>query len=165
MDIGEVIVAGEHDIEAISKRESKNMVKEDIDAHFVDEDPVESNAKPDRDVNMHAKAKSEDKSEWRGFKSGSDNEESEDEKDNAMDTTVPQNDDTSDPNSDSDSDSVAGDDNGLSIAVNGKDTANGLSKGAKMFVVRDMFEDDEGDEEVEVDDEINVGEKGEDENE
>ncbi|KAF9926237.1 AdoMet-dependent rRNA methyltransferase spb1 [Modicella reniformis] len=150
MDMGEDIVAGDEDAKAISKRKSKSMVKEDIDAQFVDDDIMESDDDHDvalteeldemyeqykerqleRDAKMRAKAKREDKGEWKGFKkSGSDDDdESEDDEDDTMDATIPQNDDTSDSDTDSDSDSGAKDDKRLAIAANGKKTIKKSSK-------------------------------------
>ncbi|KAF9993073.1 AdoMet-dependent rRNA methyltransferase spb1 [Modicella reniformis] len=99
-----------------------------------------------------------------------------------MDGTAPQNDDTSD--SDTDSDTAAKDDNGRSIATNGKKTVKKNSKNSllvgpdvpeqvelrkKTASGLDMFktlvdeDDDEGDEEEEADDESNDGEEDEDE--
>ncbi|KAG0343721.1 AdoMet-dependent rRNA methyltransferase spb1, partial [Podila humilis] len=133
MDMGEDIVTGEdQDAKAITKRKSKSMVREDLDAEFINDNTMDSDADGDaelmvdldemyeqykerqleRDAKLRAKAKREDKGEWKGFKrNGSGEEDSDSEEDelpNAAD----------DDTSDSDSDSGAEDEDGLPGAYN-----------------------------------------------
>ncbi|KAF9180584.1 AdoMet-dependent rRNA methyltransferase spb1 [Haplosporangium sp. Z 767] len=138
MDMGEDIVTGEHqDAKAITKRKSKSMVKEDIDAQYVDDTVMDSDQDGDaelmedldemyeqykerqleRDAKLRAKAKREDKGEWKGFKrNGSGEEDSDSDSDSNNINGAQQNDDTSD----SDSDSGADDEDGLPGAYNNK---------------------------------------------
>ncbi|KAG0018743.1 AdoMet-dependent rRNA methyltransferase spb1 [Podila clonocystis] len=133
MDMGEDIVTGENeDAKAITKRKSKSMVKEDIDAQFIDDNGMDSDVDGDaelmedldemyeqykerqleRDAKLRAKARREDKGEWKGFKkNGSGEEDSESEEE---DLPTQQDDETSD----SDSDSGAEDEDGLPGAYN-----------------------------------------------
>ncbi|KAG0303983.1 AdoMet-dependent rRNA methyltransferase spb1, partial [Dissophora globulifera] len=131
MDMGEDIVTGETDSKAISRRKSKSMVKEDIDAQFVVDDAMDSDNDGDaelmedlddmyeqykerqleRDAKMRAKAKREDKGEWKGFKKNGSGEEDSDSDDDELEAANAPNDDTSD--SESDSDSGADDEEGL----------------------------------------------------
>ncbi|KAG0205363.1 AdoMet-dependent rRNA methyltransferase spb1 [Mortierella sp. GBA30] len=129
MDLGEDIVTGEQDTKAISKRKGKSMVKEDIDAQFIDDNAMDSDVDGDaelmedldemyeqykerqleRDAKLRAKAKREDKGEWKGFKRNGSGEEDSDSEDEELNSAMQQNDDTSD----SDSDSGADDEDGL----------------------------------------------------
>ncbi|KAG0339207.1 AdoMet-dependent rRNA methyltransferase spb1, partial [Podila horticola] len=133
MDMGEDIVTGENeDARAITKRKSKSMVKEDIDAEFIDDNGMDSDVDGDaelmedldevyeqykerqleRDAKLRAKARREDKGEWKGFKKNGSGEEDSDSEDEDLPTQ--QDDETSD----SDSDSGAEDEEGLPGAYN-----------------------------------------------
>ncbi|GJJ67859.1 AdoMet-dependent rRNA methyltransferase SPB1 [Entomortierella parvispora] len=135
MDMGEDIVTGETDAKAISKRKSKSMVKEDLDAQYVNDNGMDSDQDGDaelmedldemyeqykerqleRDAKLRAKAKREDKGEWKGFKKNGSGEEDSDSDDDELNNAMnPQDDDTSD----SDSDSGAEDEEGLPGAYN-----------------------------------------------
>ncbi|KAF8941636.1 AdoMet-dependent rRNA methyltransferase spb1 [Dissophora ornata] len=136
LDMGEDIVTGETDSKAISRRKTKSMVKEDIDAQFVDDNAMDSDNDGDaelleelddmyeqykerqleRDAKLRAKAKREDKGEWKGFKKDGSGEEDSDSDDDELNAAMAQNDDTSD----SDSDSGADDEDGLPGAHNKK---------------------------------------------
>ncbi|KAG0083478.1 AdoMet-dependent rRNA methyltransferase spb1 [Podila epicladia] len=133
MDMGEDIVTGENeDAKAITKRKSKSMVKEDIDAQFIDDNAMDSDVDGDaelmedldemyeqykerqleRDAKLRAKANREDKGEWKGFKRNGSGEEDSDSEEEDLPTQ--QDDETSD----SDSDSGAEDEDGLPGAYN-----------------------------------------------
>lgn len=133
MDMGEDIVTGENeDAKAITKRKSKSMVKEDIDAEFIDDNGMDSDVDGDaelmedldemyeqykerqleRDAKLRAKARREDKGEWKGFKRNGSGEEDSDSENEDLPTQ--QDDETSD----SDSDSGAEDEDGLPGAYN-----------------------------------------------
>ncbi|KAG0039889.1 AdoMet-dependent rRNA methyltransferase spb1 [Podila clonocystis] len=133
MDMGEDIVTGENeDAKAITKRKSKSMVKEDIDAQFIDDNGMDSDVDGDaelmedldemyeqykerqleRDAKLRAKARREDKGEWKGFKKNGSGEEDSDSDEEDLPTQ--QDDETSD----SDSDSGAEDEDGLPGAYN-----------------------------------------------
>ncbi|KAG0366244.1 Spb1 C-terminal domain-containing protein [Gamsiella multidivaricata] len=147
MDMGEDIVTGEQDAKAISRRKGKSLVKEDIDAQFINDDDMDSDHEGDeelmeeldemyeqykerqleRDAKLRAKAKREDKGEWKGFKKNGSGEEDSDSEEDGLDATVPQNDDTSD--SDTDSDSGADDEEGLPGAYN--NTKKTIKKSSK----------------------------------
>ncbi|KAF9285265.1 AdoMet-dependent rRNA methyltransferase spb1 [Mortierella antarctica] len=133
LDMGEDIVTGENeDARAITKRKSKSMVKEDIDAEFIDDNGMDSDVDGDaelmvdldemyeqykerqleRDAKLRAKARREDKGEWKGFKKNGSGEEDSDSEEEDLPTQ--QDDETSD----SDSDSGAEDEDGLPGAYN-----------------------------------------------
>ncbi|KAF9214049.1 AdoMet-dependent rRNA methyltransferase spb1 [Podila verticillata] len=133
LDMGEDIVTGENeDAKAITKRKSKSMVKEDIDAEFIDDNGMDSDVDGDaelmedldemyeqykerqleRDAKLRAKARREDKGEWKGFKKNGSGEEDSDSENEDLPTQ--QDDETSD----SDSDSGAEDEDGLPGAYN-----------------------------------------------
>ncbi|KFH69469.1 hypothetical protein MVEG_04281 [Podila verticillata NRRL 6337] len=113
-------------------RKSKSMVKEDIDAEFIDDNGMDSDVDGDaelmedldemyeqykerqleRDAKLRAKARREDKGEWKGFKKNGSGEEDSDSENEDLPTQ--QDDETSD----SDSDSGAEDEDGLPGAYN-----------------------------------------------
>ncbi|KAG0004531.1 hypothetical protein BGZ65_000180 [Modicella reniformis] len=122
-------------VKRISKNKNKDMVKENINAQFMDDDMMGSDDDHDaflmeeldeiyeqykerhleRDSKMRVKAKHEDNGEWKNSRG-----ESEGDEGDTMDAMVPQNDDTSDSNTNTDSDSGSKDGNGVALAANGK---------------------------------------------
>ncbi|KAG0242934.1 AdoMet-dependent rRNA methyltransferase spb1 [Actinomortierella wolfii] len=129
MDMGEDIVTGEQE-KTTSKRKTKSMAKEDIDAQMVDADEVDMDSDEERDLAMmeemdemyeqykerqmerdaklRAKAKREDKGEWKGFK----RDGSEDSEESGSEDDLPRQAPVDDETSDSDSDSDAEEQNG-----------------------------------------------------
>ncbi|KAF9161031.1 AdoMet-dependent rRNA methyltransferase spb1 [Actinomortierella ambigua] len=125
MDMGDDIVTGEQEKVTTSKRKSKSMAREDIDAQMVDDDDVDADSDDERDTAMmeemddmyeqykerqmerdaklRAKAKREDKGEWKGFKRDGtqDSDESSDSEDD-LPRQAPVDDETSDSDSDFD---------------------------------------------------------------
>ncbi|KAG0376350.1 AdoMet-dependent rRNA methyltransferase spb1 [Mortierella sp. AD032] len=189
MDMGEDVVTGDQeDTKAISRRKGKSMVKEDIDAQFINDEGMLSDMDGDaelmedldemyeqykerqleRDAKMRAKAKRDDKGEWKGFKkNGSGEEDSDSEDEDGLPGAY---DNKRTIKKSSKNPLLVGLDDAEQADLRQK-TESGLTKGAKMFFDQDMFkglvgeddEDEEEDEDEDADDESNDDDEEEDE--